>query len=493
MNSQSPKSLVLITVDCLRADHCGWHGYPLPTTPFLDTLTRESLVIPAAIVAGSPTYYSIPAILGSRMPLALGRDIVGLAPGETTLAGVLRESGYATAAFSAGNPYISPRFGCDQGFDVFKDFLDEEKLDINVPTPHVTDSNRSKLNRATKSLANSLGFGKLYNEFYFRYCMRQAPATVNIETLRRFPDAGVLVDHAISWLATIDERPFFMWLHLMDPHSPYYPRSDAYEELTSRKIDPKRARYLNHYWNRSDLAPSDFQKKKVDVVELYDAGIRAADSQIARLVSSMKQTKRWDNCVFAVTADHGEEFLEHGRRYHAPMHLGEEIIHVPLFIRVPGEKGREAPPFPMSLLHIAPTLLDIMGLKPPPTFKGQSQWRKLNSNIDADRAIDNHAITECVFGCTNPFKRESRTSHRLLSLRESRFKLTVQMDGGIEQIYDLENDPGESKANSDRISRDVRERLLQAARRQLATISTREDSHLRLRARLRDMRYEISD
>src|SRR3981189_3970084 len=122
----SRKSVVLVTVDCLRADHVGFMGYDRPITPFLDTLASESFFVPAAIVAGAPTYYSFPAILASRMPLALGRDVIGLAPGEGTLATVLRESGYATGAFSAGNPYISPRFGYDQGFEVFRAFLDFE-------------------------------------------------------------------------------------------------------------------------------------------------------------------------------------------------------------------------------------------------------------------------------------------------------------------------------------------------------------------------------
>src|SRR5713101_3491778 len=97
----TPKSIVLVTVDCLRADHVGFMGYDRPTTPFLDSLASESFIVPAAIVAGAPTYYSFPAILASRYPLALGRDVVGLAPGESTLASVLRESGYATGAFSA--------------------------------------------------------------------------------------------------------------------------------------------------------------------------------------------------------------------------------------------------------------------------------------------------------------------------------------------------------------------------------------------------------
>src|ERR1700733_16285338 len=120
------KSIVLVTVDCLRADHVGFMGYPRPTTPFLDSLASESLVFPAAIVAGAPTYYSFPAILASRYPLALGRDVLGLAPGEPSLASVLQGAGYATASFGAANPYISAQFGYEEGFDTFSDFLDTE-------------------------------------------------------------------------------------------------------------------------------------------------------------------------------------------------------------------------------------------------------------------------------------------------------------------------------------------------------------------------------
>ncbi len=94
------KSIVLITVDCLRADHVSFMGYERPTTPFLDSLASEAFVFPSAIVAGAPTYYSFPAIMASRYPLALGRDVLGLAPGEPSLASVLKRSGYATASFS---------------------------------------------------------------------------------------------------------------------------------------------------------------------------------------------------------------------------------------------------------------------------------------------------------------------------------------------------------------------------------------------------------
>ena len=260
--NSKPKSLVLITVDCLRADHCGFYGYSRPTTPFLDALAAESVVFPTAVVAGAPTYYSLPAILASRMPLAFGRDVVGLAPGENTLAGALRDAGFATAAFSAANPYISPRFGYDQGFEVFEDFLDfgTESADRgkNAVTQRSSDfsGTRGKLNDSFRRAAQGMGLGPLYNGLYFQYRLRVAsPRVDDMDALRRFPTAETIVDRALSWLESVADRPFFLWLHLMDPHSPYYPPQAAYRELTEREISASRARYLNEFWNRSDIEP----------------------------------------------------------------------------------------------------------------------------------------------------------------------------------------------------------------------------------------------
>src|SRR5437867_11842648 len=95
------RSLVLITIDCLRADHVGFLGYGRPTTPFLDSLAAESFVFSSAIAAGAPTYYSFPAIMASRPPLALVREVIGVAPGVTTLAAMFQEAAYATAAVVA--------------------------------------------------------------------------------------------------------------------------------------------------------------------------------------------------------------------------------------------------------------------------------------------------------------------------------------------------------------------------------------------------------
>ena len=489
------KSLVLITVDCLRADHCGFHGYSRPTTPFLDTLAAESCVFPTAVVAGAPTYYSLPAMLASRMPLALGRDVVGLAPGESTLASTLREAGYATAAFSAANPYISPPFGYSQGFEVFEDFLDFEAPAQRVPDSRAkqdlseSSSARSKVNRSLKHAAHAVGLGSLYDELYFQYCLRIAAPVVNsIDALRRFPTAEVIVDRALSWLQSMGEKPFFLWLHLMDPHSPYYPSGAAYRELTGKEISASRARYLNEFWNRSDLGLARLKQKKDAVVELYDAGIRSADAAIARLVSHLRQSNLWEECALVVTADHGEEFLEHGRRYHAPMGLREEIVRVPLIIRVPGFAKKEAPAAPFSHLHLAPTLMDILDVPSPASFQGISLWRDLQRGT----AWEGPVISECIYGCTNPLRKQDRIGARLLGVRSARHKLVMRMEpGSVEELYDLESDPGEQHRVTAGAQKEIRAQLLQAARAHMQKTMSRPRATLRLKARLRDLRTEL--
>jgi arylsulfatase A-like enzyme len=483
------KSIVLVTVDCLRADHAGFMGYQRPTTPFLDSLASESFVVPAAIVAGAPTYYSFPAILASRYPLSLGRDVIGLGPDEPTLASVLKQAGYVTAAFSAANPYISSQFGYEQGFDAFRDFLEGERAPLAEEKVYVAtgDGWASRLNRKLRRIRPALGpLGMVYDELYFEYCQRVTPVAESLEALRRFPAADVIVDHACAWLSSVGDAPIFLWLHLMDPHSPYYPKEAARALMGNGPITPHRARYLNSYWNRSELGERRLASHRDEIIGLYDAGIRWVDVQMARLVETLRGSRRWDDCIFALTADHGEEFLEHGGRYHPPSRLTEELIHVPLLLRVPGSKKNEVANSAFSILHLAPTLLEAAELPTPPAFQGRS----LCEHLRKGGSFDGIAISECVTGCTNPFRAESRMGPRVLSVRESRFKLVLHFDPPAEDLYDLEADSGEQAALPPAAQKPVRRRLLEIAREHLRRSSEQRDGETRVRARLRELQLE---
>lgn len=482
------KSVILITVDCLRADHTGFLGYPRPTTPFLDSLAEESIVVRNAIVAGAPTYYSFPAIMASRYPLALGRDVIGLAPGETTIASVLSESGYATGAFLAGNPYLSRRFGYDAGFEVFRDFL-ETGADLQ-PDDGNGAQNLPRLGRLNNILAaasHRLGpIGPVYDEIYFQYCQRLAsPPAVSFDALRHFPSADVIVNEARAWLAENTGRPFFLWLHFMDPHSPYYPKEEALDWMGNAGLSPSRARYLNSYWNRGEVGTNRLKRHRERVIELYDAGVRWVDSQIADLVRSLQESRVWDNCALVVTADHGEEFLEHGGRYHSPS-AHEELIRVPLLLRVPGgvKAGVSASPF--SLVHLAPTLLDAINIPVPGSFRGSSHWAKLQNG----QSWEAPAIVECIHGCTNPFRYSDRLGARVLAIREAGYKLVLDCNSSQEELFDLRADPGELHPLNSDVQKPVRKRLLERARQHVVESAQSRDAEHTLDARLRDLQLE---
>jgi len=486
------KSIVLITVDCLRADHCGFMGYQRPTTPFLDGLASESFIFPAAIVAGVPTYYSFPAILASRYPLALGREVLGLAPEETNLASMLQEEGYATAFFGAANPYLSSRFGYDFGFDTFNDFLDGDVAPLSGSNE--TTLKRAgwagNVNRALESVSHKIpGMAAAYDELYFQYCQRwAAPAPESLDKLRRFPAADVIVNHAQTWLSSVGGSPFFLWLHFMDPHSPYYPTERGLKILGENRLTASRARYLNAYWNRLDIGAKGLRHYRDEAIALYDAGICWVDAQVSRLVEVLRQTDLWGDCVFALTADHGEQFLEHDGRYHAPS-LTEELIHVPLLLRVPGATKREVCVQPFSLLHLAPTLLAAAGVPAPAEFQGQSHWK----DVQEETAWSGPAISECIAGCMNPFNLDQRRGARMLSIREARYKMLLNLGSGAEYLFDLDADPAEQSPLPSAARKPERRRLLEAALAHLRKSNAPQSSAVYLRARLREIGLNLAN
>ena len=490
MSENRARSLILVTVDCLRADHAGFLGYSQPTTPFLDSLPPQSVIVPNAIAAGAPTYYSFPALLASRYPLALGREVLGLAPGEASLATVLAHAGYRTAAFSAANSYLCARFGYQQGFELFCDFLDSEVAQLGRPASRDGQlAWYSRLNRGIKYASRHLRpFSTLYDELYFQYCQWLASRSRQpMDSLRRVPPANVLVDQALTWIRSIAGQPFFLWLHFMDAHHPYYPPEEALAAMGRSDIDAAGARYLNSFWDRRDLDASHLHRHRDDVIALYDAAIRWIDRQMSRLVQALVELGLWSETAFVVTADHGEEFLDHGGRYHAPVKLTEELIRVPLLMRVPGMQAGKGAKAPFSLLDLAPTLLDAMGIPAPSDFQGRSRRETLH----AGHAAGEPAIVEVVDGCTNPFRPQDRTGPRLLAVRESRYKLVIHFAEEREELFDLESDPGERSALSLSSAIESRRRLLELAKAHISQSAVGLGSSIRLRARSQDVQQVL--
>ena len=482
----APLSLVLVTVDCLRADHVGFLGYRRPTTPFLDSLSSESFVVPNAIVGGVPTYYSFPALLASRHPLQNGRDLIGLAPEEVSLPSHLKKCGFATAAFVAANPYLSARFGYDQGFDIFRDFLGQGvTLAFDGA---LSRSGRTQLNQFIAKLCHELGpLGRVYDDLYFDYCQRATPAVSSLDSLRPYPAADIIVGHAEEWLESVASGPFFLWLHLMDPHAPYYPNEEAQRSLGMEPMSPRRARYLNCYWNRSDLDPRRLRRQRDAISELYDAGIRWVDSQMERLVERLKSLQLWERSALVLTADHGEEFLEHGARFHASGPMKEELIRVPLILRIPGVSGREVCKNPFSHVDLGPTLLDAMNLRVPADFQGCSRWGAWQRREEWDGPV----IVDST-ECANPNRPELRPASRVLCVRDARYKLIIRFGPGEEHLFDLDADPSEMKPLPADAQKPVRARLMALASEHIRRARDGQSPEHQLHVLLRDLRAEFS-
>ncbi len=490
LEPMSVKSLILVTVDCLRADHVGFLGYSRPTTPFIDSLANESFVVPNAIVGGVPTYYSFPALLSSRGPLALGRDVVGLAPGETSLPAQMKKAGYDTAAFVAANPYISSRFGYDQAFDCFRDFLNQQLLSTDdTPDKRQANSFRTNLNVTIARLSQRWRPAEaIYNELYFHYCWHVAPAVASLDSVRPYPHAETVIRAAGEWLTSVSEKPFFLWLHFMDPHAPYYPPDEALRGISGKALIPAQARYLNAYWNRSDLTSKRLAPRRQAMIELYDAGIRWVDMQLARLVDKLKDLRVWDQCALVFTADHGEEFLEHGGRFHPPVTMREELIRVPLLVRIPGVVGHPVSQEPFSHLDLAPTVMEALNLPIPKQFQGSSRWPEWQNRDDKECLV----VVEST-ECTNPNRTAARLAQRVLCIRGQRYKLVLRSSSNTVELFDLQEDPNEKKPLPADAEKPTRRRLLEYAREYVERSRARAQSEDRVRARLRELRWDMQE
>jgi arylsulfatase A-like enzyme len=325
----------------------------------------------------------------------------------------------------------------------------------------------------------------LYDDLYFQYCQKMAaPRSETWDQLRRFPAADVLVDRACDWLCSLGNQPSFLWLHFMDPHAPYYPPAEALQAMGAADMAPARARYLNAVWNRGDLDTGRLRKCRDEIVFLHDAGIRWVDTQLARLIKALQTSSRWDSSVVVLTADHGEEFLDHGGRFHPPSRAYQEILCVPLLLRVPGAEKRSLSTAPFSHLHLAPTILHAVGIQAPEGFEGRSYWAEVQRGGGWELAV-----SESVGRCTNPMDVNKRVGARILAVQDQKHKLMVDFESNKEQMFDLESDPAELRPLPSEAEKRARGRLLRAALEHLDR-SSRRSGELALRARVHEIRLE---
>src|SRR6266481_4750123 len=294
LHAEAP-DIVFITVDTTRADRMGFLGNTHGLTPNLDLVARQGVVFERAYSQAPLTPVSHATIFTGTYPqfhtvTDFGHPLPALLP---FLPEILQKSGYHTAAF-IGSLILDPRANMAPGFDRGFDFFDA-------------------------------GFHPKRGRDESRY-----------ESIER--RAADVVSHAIGWMKKNPQSPFFIWIHLYDPHAPYDP-------------------------------PAPFDKRFTDA---YDGEIAYADSALGRLFSYLRQHGLYDRALITMMSDHGESLGAHGESMHG-IFLYDETIHVPLLFKLPGEllAGRRVAAR-VRLVDVAPTLLSMLSLPLPPTFQGES-------------------------------------------------------------------------------------------------------------------------
>ena len=287
-------NIILITLDTTRADRMGFLGSRRDLTPNLDRLAQEGVVFSRAYAQVPLTTPSHATILTGTYPQYSHLSDLGTALSTQLpfLPEILHQHGYRTAAF-VGSQVLDPKGAAAPGFD--------------------------------------RGFDRYDAGFHSR---REGEDRYSSEERR----AGVVIDHALAWLKTEGTKPFFLWVHLYDPHDPYDP-------------------------------PEPFKSKFARA--LYDGEIAYVDSVLGRLFSGLSKAGLYNATVIAIAADHGEAFGEHGEQTHG-IFLYDETVHVPLLIKIPGVRAAKQINQSVRLVDLAPTLLNTAGFDVPASMQGIS-------------------------------------------------------------------------------------------------------------------------
>ena len=387
-------NLILVTVDTLRADHLGAYGYARDTSPNLDALAREGALFERCYSESATTGAAHASLFTSLPPPEHGvyanRQRF---PNLPSLMRALRAAGYYAAGF-ASSTVVGRSSGLQDHFDHFDDEL-----------------TTGELNRSQRG---------------------ERPANDTIAAVRRLLDrrpAG---------------RPFFIWIHLIDPHGPYAAPADPdrYVGDDLARADARELPLASQDWQPGRIPRYQVLRDRRDAayyVARYDAEIRYADAALGALFADLHVRGLDPRTIVAVTADHGETLAEPGHHFyfsHGAIAY-EETVRIPLIIRPVGgdrrlwEVDRTQP---VSSLDVAPTLLALLGVEAPVGFRGRNLLR-------APLSPDAPMISMGQYGSVG-LEQEIGTQ---FSVRKGPWRFVVNSKDGSEELYDHTTDPRETR------------------------------------------------
>jgi arylsulfatase A-like enzyme len=314
--------VVLVVVDTLRADRLSHAGHWRDTAAGLDVFLEDATFFERCWAPAPWTTPSTATILTGLHPLRHGATGHGRAlPGQAvTLAEHLGDAGYHTAAFSH-NQNASAVLGFDQGFDVFE---------------------------AHKGRSTA------------------------------YDDISLMVERAARWMDDERADPFFLWLQPMNVHGPYKVPEPHADDLLGR--EPSRGFQYYGTTMRAILKEGDLARRErvgevmlTSLGETYDTAIRYTLDQVGEVFDDLRERGLYDRALIVLTSDHGEELFEHGGFSHG-YSLHRELLHVPLYVKLPGQRSGTRVGDHVTLADVVPTVLQVLGQ---PLAQGAADGRSL--------------------------------------------------------------------------------------------------------------------
>ncbi len=431
----SDAPVILISIDTLRADHLGCYGYSRPITPAIDQFRQDAVLFEQAIAQAPSTSPSHASILSSLWPEHHGAFSVrntALPDAVLTLPEILADLGYQTASFNGGGQ-IAPEYGFDQGFDIYQ-------------VMGTTASTLETVRRAERWITS--------------LTQTQLEPQTQLDPTQ--------LDQ--TQLESREQSPFFLFLHTYHVHHPYTPELADLQELAPDyrgALPPKISKDLIVAINRGEreLADGDLEY----IVAAYDAEIRSMDAALGRLFAFLQQTDLYDRSIIVLTSDHGEEFGEHGQVGWHSHTLFDELLRVPLIIKLPDSRHAGlSVAAQVRSIDIAPTVLSLLGRPARSEFAG-FDLRSLIADPSFDPDLPALSQQDTRVGVDHTSLRAGGWKlypNRLFHMQQlgdggDRAKyLKARLAWAMKQdrLYDLANDPVEQ---DDRMERRTRNRLQQ--------------------------------
>ncbi|MDP8235267.1 MAG: sulfatase [Candidatus Erginobacter occultus] len=370
-------NIILISIDTLRADRLGCYGYRFDTTPAMDRLASRSTVFRQAITPVPRTAPSVASILTGLYPHTHGvRSNWIPLPGEfPALAELLRNRGYRTAAI-VGNYVLKRQYsGFDRGFELFDDRMPARELNRDIWEKSASDITAS----------------------------------------------------ALRWLEENREEQFFLWLHYQDPHGPYIAPPEYGDFFARSEEDPIPADLVPAYQLLPWIPEQNGQVDAEAYRASYDREIKYCDDAIGQLLGELTRLGL-DDTVIILVSDHGESLGEHEYFFEHGGFIYDPSSRVVLIVHLPGLAGPGEVDGQVSVLSIAPTLLELAGVPVPAEMAAPSLLPLLRGTKDR--------IEETIF---------IERLNKLKAVRTSRWKYIRNLQNSREELYDLKNDPGETQ------------------------------------------------